>query len=866
MMWSAVKRLSIIAIAGLMFGVIGLATSDYLRSGSVLAQQSGPGDGGSPVPTDLIVSSSTTPDTRVTLQLTVGSLPSGIAVGSSVELYLGEDFQVPDAIGVNRVYFVASNPVTRGTGSGARVHVTSASVIRNGSHFGGDYDWSIRVRIPDLCTSQTDECAGPNGLMQGQTLTLVIDQGAGIKNPSEAGSYSVGYSLLGPVDNGNRGPEVRLDNLATYAKISLSDIKNTRGYELTVTGSGFNNGTTAGVYVLHDPSVGPDVFDDSASEAALCERIINQGTLVGSALVGSDDRVSVTFVVTAPTFGPGNANYICMVDVAGRMSHTDVERFHLEHTIRVAPSVAGAGDSVTVFAQDFPNAGVGFTELKVAGRTIAVSRSSSIGADGSATATFAVPSGLVGTVIVEARWGNVSETTRMTVVVATQAPPLVRPYSVRSVSNSAGELTIIWDGGNNADSYVLIAVHMGTFAYQTATVSDGSARMGTVVGLTGGASYLGIVVALKSTADGLEILHGSSTPVTVELTPAAAAAPAMAITQRHIEQKRYMLEFINAERTRAGVSTVILGDNIAAQLHAESSLENCFSSHWGLDGLKPYMRYSLAGGYQSNGENGSGLDYCVKASDGYRAIASIEQEIREVMDGWMSSPGHRRNLLDPEHWKVNIGLAWDRYNTVMVQHFEGDYVEFDRLPAIANGVLSFSGTTKNGAWFADNLGQQIYYDAPPHMLTRGQVARTYCYDRGLTAASLRKPLSSGYFYPSDEFTTTYNPCPDPYDVPPDTPAPGSVSEAHQAWQEAYNASQLRVPQLITVPWITASERTVSGNAFAIKADISPILDQHGPGVYSVVLWGSVGGADAVISEYSIFHGITSPDPYDPGGS
>ena len=36
----------------------------------------------------------------------------------------------------------------------------------------------------------------------------------------------------------------------TVAKIGLSDVDNKRGYEMTVTGSGFNDGTTAGVYVL----------------------------------------------------------------------------------------------------------------------------------------------------------------------------------------------------------------------------------------------------------------------------------------------------------------------------------------------------------------------------------------------------------------------------------------------------------------------------------------------------------------------------------------------------------------------------------------------------------------------------------------
>ncbi len=226
-------------------------------------------------------------------------------------------------------------------------------------------------------------------------------------------------------------------------------------------------------------------------------------------------------------------------------------------------------------------------------------------------------------------------------------------------------------------------------------------------------------------------------------TPAPVPPPEL----RHIAEKRYMLELINAERARAGLNPVILGDNIAAQLHADAALENCFSSHWGVDGLKPYMRYSLAAGYQSNGENGSGLDYCIKASDRYQSLSSIRQEIRETMAGWMSSSGHRSNILDPSHRKVSIGLAWDRYNAELYQHFEGDYVEYDRLPTIANGSLSLSGTAKNGVRFGEpgDLGVDIYYDPPPHELTGGQVARTYCYDSGRQVASLREPLTGGYY-------------------------------------------------------------------------------------------------------------------------
>ena len=77
---------------------------------------------------------------------------------------------------------------------------------------------------------------------------------------------------------------------------------------------------------------------------------------------------------------------------------------------------------------------------------------------------------------------------------------------------------------------------------------------------------------------------------------------------RHLPEKELMLRLINEERDGAGLEPVEMGENLAAQLHAESSLANCTSSHWGSDGLKPYMRYSLAGGYQSNAENGHGSD------------------------------------------------------------------------------------------------------------------------------------------------------------------------------------------------------------------------------------------------------------------
>ena len=242
---------------------------------------------------------------------------------------------------------------------------------------------------------------------------------------------------------------------------------------MTVTGSGFNNGTTAGVYVLANArfavatwwntldcakmkmymgsdsnrfcfnytldesamsyTVGSDAdhadfdalsaddmkkYSDMVYSSHLCRIIVDDGTEVGSALVGSDDKVAVTFEVTAPTFQPGNVNYICMVDGEGRMSNTDVEDFNLEPSIKVVPSSVSSGDTVNVFAQDYPASAGGFVELKLAGRSLYMTggtsntvsvNSGSIGDDGSGTATFKVPGGYEGVLRIDAKWGTVNE-------------------------------------------------------------------------------------------------------------------------------------------------------------------------------------------------------------------------------------------------------------------------------------------------------------------------------------------------------------------------------------------------------------------------------------------------------------------------
>ena len=288
---------------------------------------------------------------------------------------------------------------------------------------------------------------------------MVIEDDSGIKNPTEAGTHSVRIDILGPADSiptasttRERNDELRdtdpstEQTLMTLPKISLSDVDNIRGYELTITGSGFNDGTTASAYVLKAASAPADCAAIVANPAA---------TLIGSGLVGSDDKVTITAEVTVPTFGAGNVNQICMVDGENRYS-SDIDDFKLEPSIRVVPSSVSSGDTINVFAQDYPASG-GFVELKLAGQVVnsatvtAVAVRATSLTDGAATATFDVPGSvggkpLQGTVRVDATWGTTTEDAKITVAgseLTSSASDVLPNESITISGNGYGSQTCI---------------------------------------------------------------------------------------------------------------------------------------------------------------------------------------------------------------------------------------------------------------------------------------------------------------------------------------------------------------------------------------------------------------------------------------
>ena len=82
---------------------------------------------------------------------------------------------------------------------------------------------------------------------------------------------------------------------------------------------------------------------------------------------------------------------------------------------------------------------------------------------------------------------------------------------VTETANADGSITVSWMGGDNSDSFLLIALDLASDPrdYEVESISDGMAQMGTIDDLTSGTRYLVIVLAIQGTGDSRVIDYGT---------------------------------------------------------------------------------------------------------------------------------------------------------------------------------------------------------------------------------------------------------------------------------------------------------------------------------------------------------------------
>ncbi|MFZ0242215.1 MAG: CAP domain-containing protein [Desulfobacterales bacterium] len=105
-----------------------------------------------------------------------------------------------------------------------------------------------------------------------------------------------------------------------------------------------------------------------------------------------------------------------------------------------------------------------------------------------------------------------------------------------------------------------------------------------------------------------------------------------------------VIELVNKERTARGLHPLSYDKELtaAAENHSRDMAEHNYFDHTGRDGRDFNERIAAAGyEYRVSGEN----------------IAAGQRTPAEVVDNWMKSERHRKNILNPDFCDIGVGYA-----------------------------------------------------------------------------------------------------------------------------------------------------------------------------------------------------------------
>lgn len=208
-----------------------------------------------------------------------------------------------------------------------------------------------------------------------------------------------------------------------------------------------------------------------------------------------------------------------------------------------------------------------------------------------------------------------------------------------------------------------------------------------------------------------------------------------------------LLALVNEERAQAGVSALKL-DGLAsevAQKHAIEMAQNNFLSHWGMDGRKPYHRYSFAGGTEATAENDAAADYSAPfPSDDF--LDAPGRMHKAMHDEVPPDDGHRQTILAPQHTHVGFGLATSGLHVRLCEIYVARYMTIDPYP-LSKKPLSrflFSGQVLDTKYSIE--GVDVFYEPLPSSPNRSWLQTPRPYSLPETSTTLYIKLSANRMY------------------------------------------------------------------------------------------------------------------------
>jgi uncharacterized protein YkwD len=229
----------------------------------------------------------------------------------------------------------------------------------------------------------------------------------------------------------------------------------------------------------------------------------------------------------------------------------------------------------------------------------------------------------------------------------------------------------------------------------------------------------------------------------------AAQPQSIELTAQQIQiMRQHAVARINADRSEQKLPPVQL-DELASRVgdaHCKEVVDRGVISHWSLDGRKPYMRYSWAGGRDAVAENLAYVYGNVRLG-----AERLGQEVDRLEGGFLSerppNDGHRRNILTATHTHVGIGISWSSDGICYAQEFLDRYVLIEPIKSEAR--LQDSITIKGKVLSVlNNLYLiEVAYEPLPKPMTLAQLKATYEYNLPQNDTLVLRPKAPpGMFY------------------------------------------------------------------------------------------------------------------------
>lgn len=182
--------------------------------------------------------------------------------------------------------------------------------------------------------------------------------------------------------------------------------------------------------------------------------------------------------------------------------------------------------------------------------------------------------------------------------------------------------------------------------------------------------------------------------------------------------EREMLRMINAERARAGLKPLTFDAELAAVArgHSTDMVSNRFFAH-----ISP-----------RRGDLSARMKRANLSARKFTENLAQNRTLAGAHEGLMGSPGHRKNILDPEVSRVGIGIVRNGQEAIMVtQNFAQDYVTYNTASLTKDFLAALNaGRVERGAQSlaADSTLTQIAEANAREMQAKGKLS----YERART--------------------------------------------------------------------------------------------------------------------------------------